>query len=223
VLSFDCYGTIIDWETGLLMALKPVLATHSVKISDGELLNLYGRYETEIEAGQYRPYREVLSAVLMKFGEHFGFAPAQRELEGFSSSIRDWPPFDDSAAALAALQRRYRLAVLSNVDDDLFELSRTRLGISFDYVCTAQQIGSYKPSLRNFEYLLSRLPVRKSRLLHVAQSLYHDIRPAQRLEIPHVWINRRAGKEGSGATPEADVRPECEFADLRSLTTALEV
>jgi 2-haloacid dehalogenase len=216
-LSFDCYGTLIDWETGIVSALRPILEAHEVRISREDLLELYGRAESEIESGPYTPYREVLKGVLLRIGEVLDFEPNSDETERFSISVADWPAFPDSHDALVALLKRYRLIILSNIDDDLFQYSQKLLGVEFDHVFTAQQIGSYKPSRRNFEYLIEHVGIPKNRLLHVAQSLFHDIAPAKELGITTVWINRRHGLEGFGATPKAEAEPDIVVTDLASL------
>ncbi|MFQ5652484.1 MAG: haloacid dehalogenase type II [bacterium] len=221
ILMFDCYGTLIDWESGLLFALKPVLSKHGVQVADGPLLEAYAELETRYEAGPYQPYKSVLRCVLSGLGSQFGFTPSEEELALFSHSVRNWPPFDDSAAALQVLESRYKLVVLSNIDDDLFSHSANHLQVEFDRVFTAQQIGSYKPSFRNFEYALERLDTPPKRILHIAQSLFHDIKPAQALGLSTVWVNRRQGREGFGATPPADTEPDYEVPDLRSLEAAM--
>lgn len=216
-LSFDCYGTLIDWETGILSALRPILETHAVSAGPDALLEFYGKAETEIEAGPYRPYREVLKAVLVKCGDAFGFAPSRNEVEGFCTSVMDWPAFPDSSEALRALATRYRLIILSNIDDDLFRFSQKILGVEFAHVFTAQQIGSYKPSHRNFEYLIRHAGAPRHVILHVAQSLFHDIAPAKEMGLSTVWVNRRQGLTGFGATPPAQAEPDLQVPDLRSL------
>jgi len=180
-------------------------------------MELYGKAETEIEAGEYRPYRDVLKAVLSKIAEVLGFEPSRDELESFSISVRSWPAFADSSQALRALAARYRLIILSNIDDDLFRFSQKLLGVEFDHVFTAQQIGSYKPSRRNFEYLIGHAGVPQHKIVHVAQSLFHDIAPAKRMGLSTVWVNRRQGLWGTGATPPADAVPDLTVPDLRSL------
>jgi 2-haloacid dehalogenase len=216
-LSFDCYGTLIDWETGLSSALRPILEAHEVSFDRDALLELFGRAETEIEAGPYRPYREVLKAVLSRLGEAFGFEPSRDELESFGGSAGSWPAFPDSGQALRALAERYRLIILSNIDDDLFRSSQQILGVEFDRVFTAQQIGSYKPARRNFEYLIQHAGAPKEAILHVAQSLFHDIVPAREMGLSTVWVNRRQGLPGFGATPPAEAEADLEVPDLRSL------
>ena len=166
-LSFDCYGTLIDWERGICSALRPVLNAHAIQAEDEALLEIYAQMEGEVESGPFMSYREVLKSVLLGIGETMGFRPTADELDRFSRSIQDWPAFSDSREALMALLTRYRLIILSNVDDDLFRFSQSKLGVEFYQVFTAQQIGSYKPSLRNFRYLIQHAAVPKHKLLHV--------------------------------------------------------
>lgn len=218
-LSFDCYGTLIDWETGLLRALRSSLTRHSVEIGDQELLSAYAEAETNIEAGGYRPYHQVLREVLLALGRRYGFSPQARELEEFSASVADWPSFDDSPSALAALHEKYKLIILSNIDDDLFQHSARKLGIDFDHVFTAQRIHSYKPSETNFRYLIENAGFPRERILHVAQSLFHDIAPAKRVGLATVWVNRRSGQAGTGATPPAQAEPDLEVPDLKTLAS----
>ncbi len=220
VLTFDCYGTLIDWETGICRALEPVFAAHGAEWAPERVLELFGELEAEAERGEYREYRAVLGAVLEGLGARLGFRPAAAEVAAFSGSVGDWPAFPDSAGALRALQRRYRLAVVSNVDDDLFAASAARLQVAFDWVVTAQQVRSYKPCLRNFRAAFARIGVPQARILHVAQSLFHDIAPANVLGLSCVWVNRRQGKAGPGATRPAQARPDLEVPDLRSLAAA---
>ena len=218
-LSFDCYGTLIDWETGLLAMLRSIFSRHRAEVGDQEILQSYAAAETDIEAGPYRPYRQVLRQVLLRLGEQYGFSPDSEELEEFSNSIKDWPPFADSPDALAALQVKYKLIILSNIDDDLFQHSARQLGVDFDRVFTAQQVRSYKPSEENFRYLLENAGVPREQILHVAQSLFHDIAPAKRLGLATVWVNRRSGQQGTGATPPAQAEPDLEVPDLRKLAS----
>ncbi len=217
ILTFDCYGTLIDWETGIWNALQPVLTAHHVVMLVDEALELYGKLESEIESGEYQDYKTVLAMVLEGFGREFGFNPAQEELQRFSISVEDWPAFPDSSRALQALKTKYKLAILSNIDDDLFAFSNQRLGVAFDWIITAQQAKSYKPSLNNFHLALERIGLPQNKILHVAQSLFHDIAPARLLGLSTVWVNRRHDKAGSGATPPAQSRPDLEVPDLESL------
>ncbi|MBX5470679.1 MAG: haloacid dehalogenase type II [Thermoleophilaceae bacterium] len=216
-LTFDCYGTLIDWESGILAALRPVLDAHGVQADDEELLEAYGRHELEIEAGPYLRYREVVGRALRGIGRDYGFEPTDEEVAAFADSVGDWPPFEDSHEALARLKKRYLLAVITNCDDDLFARSQQRLGVRFDWAITAEQVGSYKPSVRNFEAAFHAIAAPRERILHVAQSLYHDHVPAQRIGLRSVWVDRRGDRPGSGATPPADAAPDLTVPDLRTL------
>ncbi|HEX2090135.1 MAG TPA: haloacid dehalogenase type II [Actinomycetota bacterium] len=217
VLTFDCYGTLIDWERGLLDAIHEVLDRRGLQARNEELLEAYAREEADLEKGDYLPYKEILRRCVRALGDRFGFSPSDDEAEAFAKSVGDWPPFDDSAEALARLSTRFRLGVITNCDDDLFARSNERLRVTFDWVVTAEQVGSYKPSRRNFEVALERIGTSPDRVLHVAQSLYHDHVPAKRMGLFTVWVDRRRGKEGFGATPPASVAPDVIVPDMRSL------
>ncbi len=219
-VTFDCYGTLIDWEAGLAAALRGALDPLGVTAPDEELISRYARYEAEAEAGPYLTYREVLAAGLRGVAGELGVAPDAGAVAEFSGSVADWPAFPDSAAALAQLKARFRLGVLTNCDDDLFAASNRRLGVDFDWIVTAQQAGSYKPDERNFALLFERVGLPRERILHVAQSLFHDHVTAQRLGMTSVWINRRGGREGTGATPPAEAAPDATFPDMASFAAA---
>ena len=215
-LTFDCYGTLIDWETGLAQAFRPVLAAHGVEAGDEDVISRYARYEAAAEAGEYLRYREVLAAGLRGVAGELGFEPSPAEVERFSGSVADWPAFPDSADALARLAEHFRLGVITNCDDDLFAASNRRLGVEFDWVVTAQQVRSYKPDERNFHAAFERLELPRERILHVAQSVFHDHVTAKRLGLATVWIDRRAGRPGGGATPPAEATPDATFPDMAS-------
>ncbi|MFL5710963.1 MAG: haloacid dehalogenase type II [Chloroflexota bacterium] len=219
-LTFDCYGTLIDWEAGLSAAFRAVLDAHDVAHDPEDVLVRFGRHEAEAEGGPYRTYREVLAHGLGSVASELGFDPTDDEVERFSRSVEDWPAFPDSTEALRRLKRRFRLGVLTNCDDDLFAASNRRLAVDFDWVITAQQVGSYKPNKNNFEVMLDRLGLPQQRIVHVAQSLFHDHAPAKRLGFTTVWINRRHDRPGSGATPRADARPDATFPDMASFAAA---
>jgi 2-haloacid dehalogenase len=219
VLTFDCYGTLIDWESGLLAALRGPLTAHGVEASDESVLEAFARHEAELEAGPYRPYRDVLGGVLTAMLAHFGQTPSSDEVAAFGGSVADWPAFPDSAAALARLQERFKLGVITNCDDDLFAASERRLGLSFDWVVTAQQAKRYKPNPRGFELMFERVGIPPSRILHVAQSLFHDHVTAKRLGMKTVWVDRRAGRGGSGATPAAAATPDLVVPDMATLAS----
>ncbi|MGH2678848.1 MAG: HAD-IA family hydrolase, partial [Actinomycetota bacterium] len=168
----DCYGTLIDWETGILAALR---AAHPPgwPAGDEELLERFAVHEAAAELGEYRPYREVLARAVRGIAADLGIA-LEDPVRAFSTSVGDWPPFPDSTDALRRLARRYRLGIITNCDDDLFAASNEHLGVKFDWVITAQQVRSYKPSHRNFERALATIALPRDRILHVAQSMYHD-------------------------------------------------
>jgi 2-haloacid dehalogenase len=218
VLTFDCYGTLIDWESGIIAALRPILIRHDVIVEDEEILALFGEIESSLENEGYRPYRKILEGVVDGFGEHFSFKPLKSERELLTESIKEWPPFTDTVESLRALKNRYRLAVISNIDDDLFAHSAKKLGVEFDGVVTAQQVSSYKPSLKNFFAAFERLKCGPEEVLHVAQSIYHDICPAREIGLSCVWVNRRKNQVGSGATAMATAEPNLEVPDLKTLT-----
>jgi 2-haloacid dehalogenase len=214
-LTFDCYGTLIDWERGILAALEP-----HVPAADEGVLERFARHEAALEAGPYLPYKEVLAGCLRALGEELGFTPTDEQARAFGTSVTDWPAFEDSSQALQQLKQRFKLAVITNCDDDLFQASNRRLGVEFDYVITAEQARGYKPRIENFEYAFEHIDVPRERILHVAQSLFHDHVPAKALGMTTVWIDRRQGKPGGGATPPADARPDATFPDLASFARA---
>jgi 2-haloacid dehalogenase len=220
VLTFDCYGTLIDWETGILAGLRAILAPHRVHAGDDDLLERYARAEAALEAGGYLPYREVLARAAAEVCRGLGVTADPAALARFGGSVGDWPAFPDSAAALARLVTRFRLGVITNCDDDLFAASNRRLGVDFDPVVTAEQAGVYKPSTRGFELAFERIGLPRERILHVAQSRFHDHVPAKRLGLMTAWIDRRHDRPGSGATPPAEAAPDlvvpsmAAFADL---------
>lgn len=217
-ITFDCYGTLIDWERGILAALRPILTSHGVTgVADDQLLERFGRLEAEAERGTFRPYRRVLGQVLTALGRDLGFRPGPEQVGGFVGSVGRWAPFPDTVDSLRVLADRFRLAVISNVDDDLFAGSARQLGVDFAAVVTAEQVRSYKPAPAHFREVLHRLDLPSERVLHVAQSLYHDIAPARHLGWTTVWVNRRAGKPGGGATAPAEATPDLELPDLASL------
>jgi 2-haloacid dehalogenase len=219
-ITFDCYGTLIDWEVGLTDAFRPILQARAIDTDGDEVLERYALHEAIAEAGAHVPYRAVLAAGLRGVAAELGFEPDPEEVARFSGSVADWPAFADSAAALARLKERFRLGVLTNCDDDLFAASNRRLGVEFDWIVTAEQVGSYKPDERNFHALFERVGLPRDRILHVAQSLFHDHAPAKRLGLTTVWVDRRHGQAGSGATPDAAATPDAMFIDMASFAAA---
>jgi 2-haloalkanoic acid dehalogenase type II len=226
-LSFDCYGTLIDWETGLLAVLAPWARARSLELTGEELLTAYAQAEAAVEAEHpAEAYPEVLARAMRLVGEHLGAEVTGEDAARLARSVPDWPAFPDSHDALAALGRRFKLIILSNVDRASFAGSNTRLGVEFTSIITAQDVGSYKPSPRNFEALTSeaaRLGIRTGGLLHVAQSLFHDHVPAQRAGLRTVWIHRRHDRGGWGATPQppAPVTPDWEFPSMAAFAAAV--
>jgi len=217
VLTFDCYGTMIDWETGIFSALRPILAAHNKSIPDSGLLMLYAELELNAEQGEFLRYRNVLQSVVRGFGERLGFSPTDGEVRSLPESLANWQPFPDTVEALRKLKRRYKLAVMSNVDDDLFASTAPKLGVAFDHVITAQQAGCYKPCMRMFELAEERIAVRREQWLHVGQSIYHDVIPAQSLDIATVWVNRPSPRPGAGAAKAAAGKPDLEVPNLQTL------
>jgi len=216
-LTFDCYGTLIDWETGILSALKPLLAAHNRDLDDERLLQLYGTLEAQAEAGEYRPYREILRFVTQRIGSRLSFALHDNEIDTLPISLPRWPAFSDTVESLRRLKSRYKLAIISNTDDDLFAETAKILEVPLDFVITAQQARSYKPSHRNFELAVEKMAVPREKILHCAQSIFHDIVPAKQLGISNVWVNRRAGRAGSGATRAAQETPDLAVTSLKEL------
>jgi 2-haloacid dehalogenase len=219
-VSFDCYGTLIDWESGILGYLQLLLQSKDRQITDAQILRLYSEFEPSQQAKAYRPYREVLVSVVQDFARELRFEVSENQAAGLASSIRDWQPFSDTIPALRILKRRFKLAVLSNIDDDLFACSAAKLQVGFDCVVTAQQAQSYKPALHNFELLLKRLSVPRSCLLHVAESLFHDVAPANALGIKTVWVNRRQGK--AAASKLVNAASDLEVLDLAELVARVD-
>ena len=227
-LSFDCYGTLIDWETGLTAVLIPWARQRGLSLGGEELLTEYAAAEAAAEAGHpAEPYPDVLARSMRLLGDRLGAEVTADDAARLARSVPDWPAFPDSAAALAILGGRFKLIILSNVDRASFAGSAARLGASFTSVITAQDVGSYKPDPRNFEALASeaaRLGIRPGGLLHVAQSLFHDHVPAQRAGLRTVWIHRRHDRGGWGATPPpaAPVTPDWEFPSMAAFAAAVE-
>jgi 2-haloacid dehalogenase len=217
VLTFDCYGTLIDWETGILSALHRILSAYNKTVDDVTLLKLYGDFEQLSEQGEFHPYREVLESVVRRFGANLGFTPTLAEARSLPDSLAHWRPWPDTVAALRQLKSRFRLAILSNVDDDLFAATRPQLEVDFDAVITAQQAQAYKPSLKIFELALSCINAPAHRVLHVGQSLYHDVVPAQSLGLATVWVNRPSARPGVGAVKAVEAKPDLTVSSLAEL------
>jgi 2-haloalkanoic acid dehalogenase type II len=226
VMSFDCYGTLIDWETGIANALRPWANRNGLDVDDEALIAAYGRHETHVEddlPGALYPV--ILGETMRRVGAELGAAVTDAEATSFGQSVKEWPAFADTAEALQRLASRFKLIILSNIDRASFAASNPRLGVTFDAIVTAEDVGSYKPMPAHFDRLfeeVQRLGVARDRLVHVAESLFHDHQPAAALGLPSVWINRRYGKGGSGATatPSGEVSPTWRFTSMAAFADA---
>jgi 2-haloacid dehalogenase len=226
VLSFDCYGTLIDWESGIAAALRPLLDRRAGPLSRDEALAAFARHETAQEAetpGMI--YADLLARVHARLAAEWGIASSEDEHRAFGASVAAWPAFADAPGALQYLKQFYKLVILSNVDRRSFAASEKRLGVAFDAVFTAEDIGSYKPDLRNFRHMLDalqRMGHAPGEILHTAQSLFHDHMPANALGLHSAWIDRRGGAENAGATPPPPpgVHYDCRYASLAEFVAA---
>lgn len=224
-ISFDCYGTLIDWESGIAAALSAWARGQGASPARADLLAAFAEVEPRVQsANPNMPYPRVLQLVAHGIGRKLKLPVSDAEARAFAASVRRWPPFTDTVEALRALKQRFRLAILSNVDKESFAATEEMLGVEFDLVCTAEEIGSYKPDSRNFEFLLARLAdqgVAGNELLHAAQSLFHDIQPARAMGIRTAWVDRYSGV-ASGATriPQGNAAPEFSVSSLTELVEA---
>jgi putative hydrolase of the HAD superfamily len=227
-LSFDCYGTLIDWETGMSRALREWADRLDLDVSDVELLQLVSEIETVVQ-GERSPallYPAVLAEVLRRIGARLQAPVTDEDAARFGGTVGDWPAFPDSTSALNRLGDQFRLIIVSNVDRASFAASNRRLGIIFDKIITAEDVGAYKPRPAHFEALFKSLPemgLDRDDLLHVAQSLFHDHEPAQRLGLPSVWIDRGHDRSDPGATPatESLIEPRWRFSTLAAFADAV--
>ena len=214
-LTFDVYGTLIDWETGMVNALKPLTDRLPQSLSRDQILEAHARHEsTQQRQAPHQHYQSLLATVYRRLAEGWGVAVSWSECLAYGRSVRDWPAFPDSADALQYLKQHFKLVVLSNVDNDSFSHSNAKLAVEFDAVYTAEDMGSYKPSDRNFEYLLATIGdigIHKHQILHTAESLFHDMEPANRHGLTCCHIYRRHDQQGFGATMNPATRPICQF------------
>jgi 2-haloacid dehalogenase len=219
LITFDCYGTLIDWESSMLRSMRPLFAGVP-GATDEELLKMYSEIEPQLQAGDYLPYRRVLAEAVRETGKRLARPVSDAEAQSFAGSLKQWQPFPDTVAALQSLATRCKLAIVSNIDDDLFAATREHLKTDFEFVVTAQQVRSYKPSLNHFHEAIKRAGqagIGKDQMLHAAQSLHHDIAPANLLGLKNVWVNRRFGRQGSGATRSSSATPMLEVHSLGEL------
>ena len=220
-LSFDCYGTLIDWETGITNAVRSALEAHGLDLTNAQILALYSEIEPQAQRGEYTEYRVVLQNVMQGIADRLGFTPVETDLNCLSDTLGDWPVFPDTVDALKAMKSRYKLAILSNIDDDLFAQTAPKLCVEFDQIITAQQAGTYKPSIHNFILAIDRIGVGPDRLLHVAESMFHDIVPAKSIGLSAVWVNRHSGDDTAGATRPVQGKPDLEVPDLATLVSLM--
>jgi 2-haloacid dehalogenase len=215
VLTFDCYGTLIDWETGILRALDPLRARLPQRIADEAALETFARHESAQEAETpAMVYSDLLAVVHRRLASEWHVQASDAEHLAFGQSVGDWPAFPDAASALRYLKRHYKLVILSNVDRASFARSNRRLDVEFDAVYTAEDIGSYKPNPKNFIFMLEKLAaqgVRTQDILHTAQSLFHDHAPANQAGLVSAWIDRRHDQQGWGATMKPPGTPRYDF------------
>ncbi len=219
-LTFDCYGTLVDWERGMLAALAPWLERSGLVLDKSVLLAAYGRHETVIQQEQPGlPYSDVVAKVLGRMANEFDKSASQEEMQGFGSSVGLWPPFPDSHDALAYLGQHFKLVAITNVDNASFARTHQLLGEPFHAIVTAEDVGSYKPALENFHFAFGRIAefgIARDKILHVAQSLYHDVAPARELDLTNVWVDRQTGR-GTGMTPPTDAQPDLRVTSLEGL------
>lgn len=214
-LTFDCYGTLIDWESGIIEALRPVTAKLSSPLARDAILSAHARHESAQQA--FTPamrYSELLAVVCKRLAEEWQVPVTWQECQAYGDSVGNWPAFTDTAEALTYLKQHYKLVILSNVDNASFAHSNAKLKVSFDAIYTAQDVGSYKPSLRNFEYMLAKLGglgLGKEDILHTAESLFHDHGPANKMGLASCWIYRRHAQPGFGATMDPGTAPNYNF------------
>jgi 2-haloacid dehalogenase len=221
LITFDCYGTLIDWESGMLAALRPMFSVDGRNVPDVQLLELYGEVEADLESGPYLAYRQVLSEGVQEMGRRLSVAISAAQGAAFAQSLTQWKPFVDTVMALQSLAQKFRLGIISNVDDDLFAETRKKLPVEFEFVVTAQQVKSYKPMERNFQEALRRGGVGKDQILHAGQSLYHDIAPANALGIRNVWVNRPSIRPGAGAAKPGTAQPTYQVRSLAELASLM--
>jgi putative hydrolase of the HAD superfamily len=214
-LTFDCYGTLIDWESGMIEALRSLTSRVNGKLERNQILEAHARHESrqQLQTPAKR-YNELLAIVYKRLAEEWGVSVSLDDCEVYGNSVRAWPTFTDSPSALQYLKKYYKLIVLSNVDNRSFSFSNQKLQVEFDAIYTAEDIGSYKPDDRNFTYMLEHvrtLGLAKDQLLHTAESLFHDHGPANRQGISNCWIFRRHAQQGFGATMDPGSTPRVDF------------
>ena len=214
-LTFDCYGTLIDWESGMIDGLRPLTERAARTLNRNDILEAHARHESSQQ--KWTPgkrYRDLLAIVYKRLAEEWSVIVTPEECVAYGESVKDWPAFADTAEALQYLKKHYKLIILSNVDNKSFSFSNKKLGVDFDAIYTAEDIGSYKPSDRNFDYMLEKLGtigIEKREILHTAESMFHDHAPANRFGLTSCWIYRRHADQGFGATMNPGDIPTVDF------------
>jgi 2-haloacid dehalogenase len=218
IISFDCYGTLVDWEKGIISSLRTIFEKYEVDITDDEILEIYSIIESRLEKN-YIPYKEILKKIVIKFSDYFDFDLERGEENALLNNWANFELFEDVNETLKEIKKRgYKIAIISNVDNDLFELTKKKFEFEIDYIITSEMVKAYKPSKIVFEYALKVFNSNKDEILHTAQSYYHDIIPAKELGIKTAHIKRR----GFGATPRVEiVNSDYEFENLRELLSIL--
>lgn len=220
-LTFDCYGTLIDWETGINDLVRPWLREMVVQLPDDLILSAFALMQAKHQ--QVRPALlcpEVLCRTWNDIEGTFGWQQNKEHANAFANSQGAWPPFSDTNESLRHLKKYYKLGILSNVDNNSLDGTLKQLSVSFDVLVTAEDVRSYKPGLAHFETALSKcaaLGIGKAEILHVAQSKHHDINPGRQIGLTTVWVNRRHGKQGSGATLATEAQPDLIVNSLAEL------
>ncbi len=210
IITFDCYGTLIDWELGLSRAFVDAAAKDGVALDAARVIEAYHREEPVVEQEVYRPYREVLRLVALRVAASLGWTLAEEKADFLSESLPDWPPFKDTNISLERLSHAgYELGILSNVDDDLLAATRRHFSVPFPLVITAAQVQSYKPAHGHF--VAAEAQMNGRRWLHAAQSWFHDVVPCRQRGIRSAWVNRKS------EAPKADARADFEVPDLAGL------
>ncbi len=213
IITFDCYGTLIDWEAGIISAFQSEAAKDAVELRENQIIESYAAEEPEVESAPYVSYRQVLAQTARRVAATLGWDLPPERAGFLAASLPEWRPIPDTNPALERLARRYQLGILSNIDDDLLASTRRHFTVDFDLIVTAQQVKSYKPALAHFKEALVRAG--EKRLVHAAQSYFHDVVPTSKLGIPVVWVNRKGSAiEPDGPLPTHEVRTLTELANL---------
>jgi len=219
ILSFDCYGTLVDWKKSIIEIVQPVIRDYHIKLPDEELFRLFLEADRKSIQTDYVPYKDVLTNVMIDIGNQLNLNLYPSDKTCLVDRFGDWSPFPDSADALLELMKFYKLAIISNVDDEMFALTKRCIGIQFEHIITAKQVGSYKPSLNNFNMALEKFAVQTDEILHIAQSIHHDIIPTNKLGWSNVWVNRYQEPERTNP----DEFPDLEVPDLKSLVKIIKM